>query len=539
MFHFQARKLLTALLDEELSQRGKEKLWTHINSCTQCRKELDELKKLNSILDSLPKQESRTELYWQTQQKNILQKVQQPVSDSEIKPLPKPSRQIGWWKVALAGSTVMVACFVVWFNVYHFQSINHTTPEQQSLSNAITSYSINKNNYPSTKQSEATTSKNKINSSQGEMQKKVLSQSISLPEQKKPEILALVPAPVAAPQSSATRRLETSNRASEQESGKLKDSNITSGTNMPAAPPTASTVIDGFDLSSRQNNSLGINSTMKSDTITFGGSIQGEGVSEYKDKGLKTQSATTTIPNDKERLALSNSSEEKMESDKLKNAGIGGRAEGSISTTFNKKAEIAPASSVKPLYRGPSVKPAFDLAQLNAGSSTTQLFDSNGQIENEFSFSYRDRKMQGEKEATLNFEFKNINIREALETIATTAHIQILTISPQLAKKTTLELKSVTLDTALLKVGEFANLHFLTKYQDLYILTPLPFNLYTDKPGYASSTNLRVFIPSIPKEPFAFGKKYACPNCYDIILSPDWTYCPIDGSKIDKSIFKK
>lgn len=535
MFHFQAKKLLTTLLDEELSQKRRAKLLIHINSCSKCQQELDELKKLNTILDSLPKQESRTELYWQTQQKNILQKTQKAITVSENKPLPKPSRQIGWWKFVLAGSTVMVLCFVVWFNISHLPK-EHAGAEKQSLATGIESYYIDNNKYPSAKQPEVTMSKKETNLSQSTAQKNAINKSLLEPE--KPETLALAPAPIAAPQSSATRRLETSNRASEQESlDKLKDFNPTSGTNMPASPPALSTVIDGFALSSRQKNSLGINTAMKSDTITWGGSIQGGGLWEYKDKGLKTQSSITSISNDKEKLALSNSPEEKIESNKLKSAGIGGSIHSSNSITFNENTEMSSANPPKPLYREPSEKLALGYAQSKASSSTSQLFDSNGQI-----LEYpdnRDRGTQREKVITLNFEFKNKNIREALETIATTAHIQILTISPQFAKRTTLELKSVTLDTALLKVGKFANLHYLTKYQDLYILTPLPFNLYTDKPGYASSSNLRVFIPAIPNKPFAFGKKYACPNCYDIILSPDWTYCPIDGSKIDKSIFKK
>src|SRR3990172_7652523 len=93
MFHFQAKKLMTAYLDGELTTGQKQKLDRHIQSCTLCQKELDEYTKLNSVLETLPKEESRTEYYWQTQKNNILQKAREPVSSPEKQPHLAPFRK--------------------------------------------------------------------------------------------------------------------------------------------------------------------------------------------------------------------------------------------------------------------------------------------------------------------------------------------------------------------------------------------------------------------------------------------------------------
>ena len=166
MFHFQAKKLLTAYLDGELPSKQLKSLEQHIQSCTQCHTELNELRKLDSVFNALPKQESRTELYWQTQQRNILLKAQQPVSESDKKLLLKPARKLSYWKFAMAGSTLIVACFIVLFTVYHKQQILPVQQVQQRLADRLEPYFMDHNIYPQQKETNRSSGSSTYNISQ-------------------------------------------------------------------------------------------------------------------------------------------------------------------------------------------------------------------------------------------------------------------------------------------------------------------------------------------------------------------------------------
>jgi hypothetical protein len=115
-----AQKLIIAYLDHELSARKQTAVQTHLSHCPVCSAELESYKKLNGIIEQLPKVEDRSPLFWQHQVKAIEQKVA-AVQSGKVSEPAEPLRwhKPAWYKYAAATATISVVAIVFIVNQSH------------------------------------------------------------------------------------------------------------------------------------------------------------------------------------------------------------------------------------------------------------------------------------------------------------------------------------------------------------------------------------------------------------------------------------
>lgn len=111
---------MIAYLDNELSARKQNAIQSHLSHCPICTAELESYKKLNGIIEQLPKVEDRSPLFWQNQVKAIEQKVTAVQTGKK----PEPNVQVqwhkpAWYKYAAATVTVSVVAIVFVLNQNH------------------------------------------------------------------------------------------------------------------------------------------------------------------------------------------------------------------------------------------------------------------------------------------------------------------------------------------------------------------------------------------------------------------------------------
>jgi hypothetical protein len=114
------QKLMIAYLDNELPVRKQNAVQTHLIHCPLCSAELESYKKLNGIIEQLPKVEDRSPLFWQNQVKAIEQKVAAVQSGK----VPEPMGHLRWhkpvwYKYAAATATISVVAIVFMLSQSH------------------------------------------------------------------------------------------------------------------------------------------------------------------------------------------------------------------------------------------------------------------------------------------------------------------------------------------------------------------------------------------------------------------------------------
>ncbi|MDI6784218.1 MAG: zf-HC2 domain-containing protein, partial [bacterium] len=132
------QKLIVAYLDNELSARKQNALQSHLAQCPVCSTELESYKKLNGIIETLPKLEGRSPIYWQNQVASIERKVAEVKAGKAPEPAvkfawPKPV----WQKFAVATATIAIAAIVLLVNL-HQQPMQTLSPTELARQPMIT-----------------------------------------------------------------------------------------------------------------------------------------------------------------------------------------------------------------------------------------------------------------------------------------------------------------------------------------------------------------------------------------------------------------
>lgn len=87
MDHEKMKELISSFLDGELDENGKRSVEEHLEICPQCRKEFEELKKLEEVMDKMELKEPNKEV-WQVYWTSIYNRLE---------------RRIGWILLSIGG----------------------------------------------------------------------------------------------------------------------------------------------------------------------------------------------------------------------------------------------------------------------------------------------------------------------------------------------------------------------------------------------------------------------------------------------------
>jgi predicted anti-sigma-YlaC factor YlaD len=109
MDHEKIRELLSSYLDGELDEKEKHIVEKHLETCPQCRKELEELERFEEVMDKMELKEPKKEV-WQVYWKSIYNRLE---------------RRIGWILLSIGG---MILLFFGGYKLVEGIIIDSTTP---------------------------------------------------------------------------------------------------------------------------------------------------------------------------------------------------------------------------------------------------------------------------------------------------------------------------------------------------------------------------------------------------------------------------
>ncbi len=429
MLHLEAKKMLTAYLDGELNDQIRQNLEKHLAVCVKCRTELEEYRQFSRKVHELPPLEEKPGLYWDTQKKKILDKIQQPESSVNQSAAPSPAKsQINRWEWATA--TVSVMILVGAFAYYQF---NGRTAFDAAVTKAIQT-----------------------------------------------------------PSSGAFKAQPSSTQPLAESTARKLDAQDTLASGKNEVPMAPAPVI-------LENNQAEVKSSAQPESITS---------LEMKMDIQPESTLGREIPPQESFMAKRQDSSPKYKKDISSGITKG-------ITESDRAAEISSPIMGQSYDYQDKIESLPRVAQIDDLSMGRSL---------------------SPKPRLLSFRFNKTPLSEALETVATTAQVRIITLKASPERAITLNARNRGLGQILAQIGISAGLPYQTKVGTIYYLTPEPFSQYVKESGHATPDQKVGYYPKdweMEYPPLA-GKTgtQLCPHCRKIPVEPDWKFCPIDGANL-------
>ena len=449
MLHYNANKLLNAYLDGELSPEVARQVEKHLESCRRCQKELDEFRRLNKAIQSLPSENAPDPSFLAQQRLKVLERIRnnQTPESSRSRMTQYPLR----W--SLAGSTFIVLLLVLVLQGKNIPNIFKQS--QQILSRPESAPAAAKGMVTTQSMDLSSTTNNTVTSSTSA--------------------------------TSYDKANEDAIRRSRELALDIKNLDFDS-TSKPESPTTTSSDIQPSPA---------------------GGIPYAKGVFKMS----PTQGIDIVPQESKSKIAPSAAAPQPAREEEIT---LELQKDGTIRETTDKK--LADVDRQKETLKASS--PVLARKAESIPSTQGQTY----------------REIWTPEYYT--FDFKNLDLKECLSTIATTARIEIVAIAPKEDIKINFQSRKLLLEKILGNIKQQTNLPFVTNIGRTFYLTKYPLSYYTQRSGYATSKNL-VYV--LPETKMAIVGGYAlyqgverdlCPHCRKIHIQPDWTYCPLDGTKL-------